>query len=1139
MKTYMKPVMKKASGGIMSIIENDEDSYEDRSPENMEILSNNLRGDIRSMDDRYAELAQMVGEEQAAQTPPEVVALFQTKLAPQQPMPPVPAAKANGIAGLVGAEEQPPMPGQPPMGGPQPPMPGQPPMPPGPPPTPPGPPPTPTGQPPVQRQLGSGPSGEKGDPGDLYGGNFRINVTGVGDERPNDELQRENIAPVTQIPEVIPQTPTMVKQMPIGGSLGSPGGLLPELQSADSFIEGYQSQGGDIPTLLDFMGQPEPQFQESRDVIADYLNSIANDPMMSEAPRPVAPPQGIESLGRDTSSLSPADIGTIDDVAAGFTALQPETISPVQPIPELQGDALGYQKLAASPMPPQATQAAAQQNQKKENVSSSFSGAGLGKLLAGLGAAFGGNKKDKRDPIDQYLRMMAFASPRTMTDESPDTYLDMFGKMPGEPEKISAFDNIPNVTAARSASKPSNVEVFPVKSPGISVRPLEPQPVQRQRGSSPMGERVEPVMRITDVINQERSPAKGTPKFVQQLQAEGVIPTTPDNTPKSRPLTPAELAERVAAGERRTMSPATRTLYEMARQKGIDPVILTKRINDMSNFMKKIPGVGKLFKSIEAFESLSRGKKAAATVGGAGASFAAGLALRPNDGVVPPIPPSQFGVEQIPTEFDTAAKPEEPVPPVPPAPPPTSPTSPRDPSAIGGPIDLKPLTRETIGPVEEVTPVDTFEYDENILKEQQAAEQYAPGAERDTSGPALEKEEEDAYAKAIRKRAKVYQDLLGDSKEDRQMKAYLLLAEAGLKMMTGKGRSTAGIIAQGLQGLPSGMGKIAEQSSAIKRAAISAAISDVNAQELAKQKAAASITTALIRANQSGKSTQDKLAAYNNFLELYNIPEQQRGQLAQFLVQGVVKGDDRGNLRGPGGEIVPGGYGPANQPISEGEIGFIPPTNPFIMKDAPRPTPVVDPKQMDEIDKRVFNLQKGLIAIQAAKKELGEVIGPMNLITRGITSVTQPILGDLGPFSATKASRPNVIDAANRYIQQIRALNPERVSVFEQKENKRLEIDKNSFFNSPSIELAKVLRFETEMLNEINMLKYRLNPTSDYRQMRVPNLGTKDDPLQTEAFSALGEYFQVQPNAKVYWTDQNGKVHALTKEQFQSGMKTK
>jgi hypothetical protein len=56
--------------------------------------------------------------------------------------------------------------------------------------------------------------------------------------------------------------------------------------------------------------------------------------------------------------------------------------------------------------------------------------------------------------------------------------------------------------------------------------------------------------------------------------------------------------------------------------------------------------------------------------------------------------------------------------------------------------------------------------------------------------------------------------------------------------------------------------------------------------------------------------------------------------------------------------------------------------------------------------------------------------------------------------------------------------------------------------------------------------------------MRVPNLGTKDEPLPTEAFSAIGEYFQTQPNAKVYWTDQKGKVHALTKEQLQSGMKT-
>jgi hypothetical protein len=224
MKTYMKPSMKpsmkKASGGIMSIVSDEENSYEDRTPENIEILSNNLRGDIRSMDDRYAELAQMVGEEQAAQTPPEVVALFQTKMTSPQPMPPVPAAKANGIAGLMGAEEQPPMPGQPPMGGPQPPMPGQPPM-------PPGAPPTPTGEPPVQRQLGSGPSAEKSAPKEDYG-NLRIDIVGVGDDQ------------------------------------------------VDSFVNSYQAQGGDINTLFKLVTQPQMEYEESKNVLADYLIETAS-----------------------------------------------------------------------------------------------------------------------------------------------------------------------------------------------------------------------------------------------------------------------------------------------------------------------------------------------------------------------------------------------------------------------------------------------------------------------------------------------------------------------------------------------------------------------------------------------------------------------------------------------------------------------------------------------------------------------------------------------------------------------------------------------------------------------------------------------------------------------------------------------
>ena len=121
-----------------------------RSPQNPEILMNNLRGDIRSVDARYLELAQMVGEEAAMETPPEVLAMLQSQLAAQA-APPMPQ---GGIGALPqGAEMAPP----PMMGQEQ----GMPPMPPGMEGMPPFPqggaeqaPPTPDGMPPIRAAEG-------------------------------------------------------------------------------------------------------------------------------------------------------------------------------------------------------------------------------------------------------------------------------------------------------------------------------------------------------------------------------------------------------------------------------------------------------------------------------------------------------------------------------------------------------------------------------------------------------------------------------------------------------------------------------------------------------------------------------------------------------------------------------------------------------------------------------------------------------------------------------------------------------------------------------------------------------------------------------------------------------------------------
>lgn len=97
-------------------MEGDDYANLDRRPDSPEILMNNLRGDMRSIDARRDELADLVGYAAAAETPEPVLAMLQ----------PVLAAQGPGAAGGIGALP----PSMAMAQGPQPPM-APPPMPPG------------------------------------------------------------------------------------------------------------------------------------------------------------------------------------------------------------------------------------------------------------------------------------------------------------------------------------------------------------------------------------------------------------------------------------------------------------------------------------------------------------------------------------------------------------------------------------------------------------------------------------------------------------------------------------------------------------------------------------------------------------------------------------------------------------------------------------------------------------------------------------------------------------------------------------------------------------------------------------------------------------------------------------------------
>jgi len=112
-KAENKPM--KADSGIMQGFEDEEipedemmEEVSQRKPNSPEILMNNLRGDMRSVDARYQELADMVGDDVAMETPPEVLALLQAQLAQQ----------SMGIGALPPGQGVPPPPmpaGAPPM----------------------------------------------------------------------------------------------------------------------------------------------------------------------------------------------------------------------------------------------------------------------------------------------------------------------------------------------------------------------------------------------------------------------------------------------------------------------------------------------------------------------------------------------------------------------------------------------------------------------------------------------------------------------------------------------------------------------------------------------------------------------------------------------------------------------------------------------------------------------------------------------------------------------------------------------------------------------------------------------------------------------------------------------------------------
>jgi hypothetical protein len=645
-------------------------------------------------------------------------------------------------------------------------------------------------------------------------------------------------------------------------------------------------------------------------------------------------------------------------------------------------------------------------------------------------------------------------------------------------------------------------------------------PVQRAGGSTESGERVDP--RFRDPMTRQffipegmegpipTTEAPGTrsnmSKLERQLVQEGVLDADPSQRPsaepKSRPLTPDELRAQVIKREAPTRGLTfLRDLDELAKTRfGLDPAVVRQRLEQGLNVASKLPGVGKLGKIAKG---LSRTD---AAVGSAALGFGAGALydyLTP-DGEDPTMSKHPV-VSNIPLPGEL--------------PPP------------------KELVREEINypPVAEVNLIerDLEAADEGITGQQGGLPENISAGKAPVGAGKAGADKEDAasnFEKRVRARADIYKRLMGDDPDMRKAQAHFILAEAGLALAGAKGRSLGERLSKGLRGVPSAFGALASEQTQLNRAATTAAIAAIEQQDRDAMSAAAQIQKAMLSSSGKGLPRLQQIAARTSVLQQgYGMSPEEAQQTATLMVDGGLSADKFANIRDPLGNVVR--YGPLNKPMGEGDIGYIPTKHPYARQPEARPIPVLAEADMAKVRDEISEIEKMVVTLQGAKTEIAKAVGPLNVLTRGITRVTQPLFGDIGPLSADKVAVTRAVDNANKVLQKFAAINPERVSVYEQKENKRLQIDGDSLFTSPDIEIGKLMGIETYLTNQLNSLRYQLNPRdTEYRQMEVPNLGSKNDPVPTSAYTLLPEYFAARPTATLYVKRPDGSTIGVTRD---------
>jgi len=435
-----------------------------------------------------------------------------------------------------------------------------------------------------------------------------------------------------------------------------------------------------------------------------------------------------------------------------------------------------------------------------------------------------------------------------------------------------------------------------------------------------------------------------------------------------------------------------------------------------------------------------------------------------------------------------------------------------------------------------------------------------PGAEAAAPVTKEPEESDSDFATRVRRRANLYKELMGDNEAARKAQAYGILAEVGFRLAGAKGYSLGERLSKGMEGAGAAFSQLATNQATMERQLMASAISaeeqldretrryaadlarkqmEITARnELENFKARNQLNIKMLEIENSRAPRRERIALRAQLISAQtpNIKPEGALRFATMFEDNLVFADDLGNIRDKSSNDILA-YGAGTQPTPQGGVGYIPDNFPFLRPGQPTVAPAFTVEEMQKARDDRTGAQALLGGLQRAKGNLAAAYGPMNVLTRGITSVVQPIVGNIGPFSADNFGAANAIRQFQKDLRELLVLNPNRATKYELELMEPLMDNPNNILKSPDIALANLLEIERTLINRINAADHRLNPNVPYKQIGTIPLGTKNEPLPPNSLNYMGEHFKAIPNATVYYRREDGVVTGMNKQQYDQMMR--